>query len=143
MTSRMMRLLAAILVGILAISGCNKTTGPQETDDTITILSVTPNAGLIPDTETDFTVVIEYELVSTDSGEVNIGFNSVEVGRYQMIEEASALVTSGTGEHQFNISVLVKDWGNEGDFEVFVNLSEHPHGFTWTPLAWDTWTLTF
>ena len=143
MLFKMSRFLVLALVGILAVTGCNKATGPEETDDTITIILVTPDSGLNPGQATDFAVTVEYELVSADSGELNIGFNSVEIGRYHLIEEAAALIAAGTGQHQFNVSVITKDWGDDGDFEVYVNLSEHPHDFIWTPLATDIWALIF
>ena len=60
-----------------------------------------------------------------------------------MHSAAKALVDKGPGEHQFNVTVVPKDWGAAGDFEVYVNLSEYPHGPTWTPLAIDIQVLTF
>jgi hypothetical protein len=139
--------LVLIFVGalVLAISGCSgdNNTGPDKMDNTISIKLVTPDSGLNADVVTDFVVTVEYELASVDSGELYIGFNSVEVGRYQMINDATALVANGSGEHQFNVTVVTKDWGTDGDFVVYVNLSEHPHESTWTPLATDIRVLTF
>ena len=145
MLSKMMSFLVLTLVGVLAVSGCggDNGTGSDQMDDTISIQSVTPDSGLDADTETDFVVTVEYELVSSDSGELGIGFNSAEVGRYHMHSAAKALVDKGPGEHQFNVTVVTKDWGAAGDFEVYVNLSEHPHESVWTPLATDSQALTF
>ena len=84
---------------------------------------------------------MQYELVSAESGELGIGFNSVEAGRYQMIVDAKTVIAQGSGGHTFNVSVVTKDWGDE-DFVAYVNLSEYPHEHTWSPLATDTEVLT-
>lgn len=115
-----------------------------EVEDSINIKSVSPSSGLVDGADTDFTVVIEYTLVSKDSGEVMIGFNNGDsVDTYTMISDATAIVDKGSGEHTFNVTVRVKDWGSRGDFRVYVNLSEHPHPFSWSPLASDTQVLSF
>ncbi|MCJ7581928.1 MAG: hypothetical protein MUP98_15550 [Candidatus Aminicenantes bacterium] len=132
------------LVGSLIFVSCNKNpTGPEVLSDNITIKSVTPNSGLTPGIVTAFVVNIEYELASKDSGEVNVGFNTAEVGRYAMITGAKSLIAKGSGVHQFNVSVVTQDWGGAGDFSVYVNLSENPHPASWTPLATDILVLTF
>jgi hypothetical protein len=145
MLTPLRRFLIVSLIGFLVFSGCQdeKVTGPEESGDSIRIISVTPESGLTPNTVTEFVVSVEYELVSKDSGEVMIGFNTDEVGRYRMISEATVLVAKGSGDHQFNVSALARDWGTAGDFSVYVNLSEHPHGVSWTPLATDIRVLTF
>jgi hypothetical protein len=149
MSSQLSRFLVLALVGTLVIAGCSgdgstgTDNGTDNKDDTISIETVTPNSGLTPDVSTDFVVNIEYELASADSGELSVGFNSVEVGRYQMIVEAKVFIAKGSGEHQFNVTVFPKNWGAAGDFVVYVNLSEYPHGPSWTPLATDIRVLTF
>lgn len=60
-----------------------------------------------------------------------------------IISSAEFLVVKGSGEHEFNVRALARDWGGAGDFRVYVNISEHPHGHTWTPLTTDTRVLTF
>lgn len=136
--------LIVTLVGLLTFFGCGdeNATGSEENSDAISIKSVTPDSGLTPGIVTDFVVIVEYELTSVDSGEVMIGFNTVEVGRFSMISGATALVVKGSGEHQFNVSTVPKDWDVAGDFKVYVNLSQHPHGPSWTPLATDILVLT-
>ena len=71
-----------------------------------------------------------------------VGFNTDEVGRFTIISDATVLVTRGSGEHQFNVTAVPKDWGATGDFKLSVNLSEHSHGPSWTPLAIDIQVLT-
>jgi hypothetical protein len=117
---------------------------PTEVGDSISIKSVFPSSGLVDGAETNFTVVIEYTLVTKDSGEVMVGFNNGDsVSTYTMISDATAIIDEGSGEHTFNVTVRVKDWGGRGDFKVYVNLSEHPHPFSWSPLASDTQALSF
>jgi hypothetical protein len=133
------------MVGVLAVFGCHddKSTSVKKPVDTIVIRSVKPDSGLDPGVVTNFVVDVEYELASADSGEVGIGFNTDEVGRFVMISDAKVLIAEGAGERQFNVSTVTRDWGETGDFQVLVNLSEHPHGPAWTALAGDTWVLTF
>ncbi len=76
-------------------------------------------------------------------GELALGFNSVDIGLFHMINATMFVVEEGSGSHQFSASVVVKDWGAEGDFQAYVYLSEFPHGNPWTPLATDTEVLTF
>ena len=145
MLAKMRWFLFVTLVGLLTSFGCSDedTAGPvQENSDTITIKSVTPNSGLSPGIATDFVVIVEYELVSADSGDVMIGFNTNEVDRFAMISNATALVLKGSGEHEFNVNVMPVDWDVAGDFKLYVNLSEHPRGLSWTPLATDIQVLT-
>lgn len=117
---------------------------PAEVEDRISIQSVSPNSGLVDGADTNFTVVIGYTLVTKNSGEVMIGFNNGDsVGTYTMISDATAIIDKGSGEHTFNVTVRVKDWGGRGDFKVYVNMSEHPHPFSWSPLASDTQAIGF
>lgn len=144
MLTKMRWFLIVTLIVLLTFLGCSddNATGAEENGDDIIIKSVTPDSGLIPGIVTDLNVIVEYELVSADSGEVMVGFNIDEVGRFRMISGATALVVKGSGEHQFNVTIVPKDWGDTGDFKVYVNLSEHPHGPSWTPLATDIRVLT-
>ena len=143
MLAKMRWFLRVILVVLPVFLGCGdeNVTGSEE-DDSISITSVTPNSGLTAGIVTDFVVIVEYELVSADSAEVMVGFNTDEVDRFRMISDATALVVESSGEHQFNVTTVPKDWGALGDFMVYVNLSEHPHESSWTPLATDMLVLT-
>jgi len=147
MVTKIYRFLIAGLIGMLIVFGCKKETptdpGGTTYPDTITIISVNPNTGLNAGVATPFVVNVEFELISSDSGEVMIGFNTNVVGSYQMLSAASEFVDKGTGQHQFNVNVVPVDWGADGDFKVYVNLSEHPHGITWRPFATDQQVLTF
>ena len=61
MLSKMRIFLILSFVGVLAISGCggDNGTGSDETGDTISIQSVTPDSGLNANIETDFVVTVE------------------------------------------------------------------------------------
>jgi hypothetical protein len=73
-----------------------------------------------------------------------IGFNNHnEIESFRMISEATQIIKKGHGTHTFNVDAIAKDWGDEGDFKVYVNLSEHPHPSTWKPLASDNKILVF
>lgn len=136
MLSKMRWFLIVIMVGLIVFFRCGEknSTKPEENGDAISIKSVTPESGIVPGIVTDFVITVDYELASKDSAEVMVGFNTDEVGRFVMISDATALVVKGSGEHQFNVTSV---WGDAGDFKVYVNLSEHPHGPSWTPLAID------
>ena len=135
-----------LIIGILSFvifQSCEKENGSEELEDNIEIISVSPSSGLVDGEDYDFTVTVEYNLASVDSGLLMIGFNTEEAGRYFMISEASTIVDKGSGTHTFNVTVTAKDWLAEGDFQVFVNLSEYPHPSEWTPLSSDVEVLSF
>ncbi|UCE41330.1 MAG: hypothetical protein JSV17_18175 [Candidatus Aminicenantes bacterium] len=145
MFTKMHWLFTPTLAVLLILFGCKgkNPTGPEEQSDSISINSVTPNSGLTPGIITAFVVNVEYVLASKDTGELNIGFNTDIVGSYTLLTAAKALVSKGSGAHQFNVTIVTKDWGAAGDFSVYVNLSESPHEPSWTPLATDIRKLTF
>jgi hypothetical protein len=104
----------------------------------ITITSVTPSTELIPNENTTFAVTVAYSFSGISQAEIGIGFNTgEEVEIFQMIDEASHIVTDLVGTHTFEVSSMVKDWGEDGDFKVYVNISEVNHESSWTPLDFD------
>ena len=135
-----------LIFGILSFTifqSCEKENGSEELEDNIEIISVSPSSGLVDGVDYDFTVTVEYNLASVDSGLLMIGFNTVEVDRFRMISEASVIVGKGSGTHTFNVTITAKDWLADGDFQVYVNLSENPHPSQWTPLSSDAEPLSF
>ncbi|MCK4797004.1 MAG: hypothetical protein KAT05_06455 [Spirochaetes bacterium] len=112
--------------------------------DSIIITSVIPNSGLVDKENTSFTVIVEYNLGSSEYGELDIGFNNNEsdINIYSMLD-VDKIVNKGSGNYTFEVFAIVKDWESQGDFEVFVYLSEHPHDSLWSPLESDTQVLTF
>jgi len=135
-----------LIIGILSfviLQSCEKENGNEELEDNIQIISVSPSSGLVDGVDFDFTVKVEYDLASVNSGLLMIGFNTVEVNRFRMISEASTIVDKGAGTHTFNVTATAKDWLADGDFQVYVNLSENPHPSEWTPLSTDVEPLSF
>ena len=135
-----------IIIGFLSLImllGCEKDTDIDKEIDIIEIISISPSMLLVDGVEYNFIVNIEYDLVTVNSGMLMIGFNTEEIGSFYMLSEATEIVSKGSGVHTFDVTTIAKDWMSEGDFEVYVNLSENPHPPTWTPLASDMMTLSF
>lgn len=86
-------------------------------EDVVFIKSVDPSTGLVHNVSTDFTVIVEYCLVSFDEGEICINFNDGD-SLYDYSTKGVEQVTEGTGEHTFNVTATPKDWGEGGYFEV-------------------------
>jgi len=87
--------------------------------DYIKILSVTPDSGLIDGVNTDFEVVVEYKLVSSKRGGINICFNNgKELENYYASTRNHISVDKGTGTHIFNVSEKPKNCGSLNDFKV-------------------------
>jgi hypothetical protein len=127
------------MVVVMSIVSCS-TNGEI---DSITIVSVSPNSGLANGANYDFTVVVDYELMTKDQGELDIGFNNgSDINSYIMLG-VDQIVNQGSGQYMFNVFATAKDWGLAGDFGVFVYISEYPHGVQWTPLDSDIMILTF
>ena len=137
----------SMLIVFAAILGCDINKGPDPTVpaiDSIEIISVSPNSGLVDGQDYDFVVDVQYVLVSLSQGELQIGFNNgSSINSFIMITSADFVVNAGSGNHTFYVNTAVKDWGTSGDFQVYVNLSEYPHGTTWIPLANDRQALYF
>lgn len=116
-------------------------------EDFINIISVTPDSGLIDGVDTDFTVVVEYNLASSDEGELSIGFNDLYNGEgnpdnHWMFCDARYYINKGSGMHEFNVIRKPKDWGSEGDFNVWACIDEIPEIDNWL-LDCDEKILTF
>lgn len=112
-------------------------------EDEIKILSITPTTGLIDGEYVTFTVKVSYKLITSSEGTLDVGFNNDEVGIiYSIMIGEDKVVSAGSGEHTFIVTAKVKDWGIEGDFHVYVNLSEGAtQSGSWSPLASDDYVL--
>ena len=116
-------------------------------EDFINIISVTPDSGLIDGKNTNFSVVVEYNLATSDNGELSIAFNNLlnnegNPGNHWVITNASYYINKGSGIHEFNVVVTPKDWGSEGDFNVWACIDEIPQITNWL-LDCDEKILTF
>ena len=130
-------------LSFLIFQGCEKDTDKEENIDSIEIISVSPSKELEDGVEYNFNVEIEYDLITVNSGILMIGFNTEDIDSYLMLSDASVVVDKGAGNHTFLVTVKAKDWMGDGDFIVYVNLSENPHPPTWSPLNSDEMSLNF
>ncbi|PKP58970.1 hypothetical protein CVT91_07580 [Candidatus Atribacteria bacterium HGW-Atribacteria-1] len=135
--------ISMIFVVFLLTTGCggSPTTPPIE-EDFINIISVTPNSGLIDGVDTNFKVVVEYNLYSSNQGILQICFNDESINSYGVVENANFYVYKGNGTYEFNVTVKPKNWGSQGDFKVLVILDEVPWVSNYA-LASDKKILTF
>jgi len=117
---------------------------PSISDDFIKIISVTPSSGLIDGVDTEFKIVVEYNLFSSKEGLLQIGFNNQEsINSLIMVKDTHFLAYKGyVGTNEFNVTVKPKNWGSQGDFRVFVLLDETPQVSDYF-LATDIKILTF
>ena len=100
---------------------------PPISDDFINIISVTPDSGLVNGVDTEFNVVVEYNLFSFKEGLLQIGFNNQEaINSFRDVKDTYFLVCKGNGTYEFNVTVKPKNWGSKGDFLVIVSLDEIP-----------------
>jgi hypothetical protein len=87
--------------------------------DYIKILSVTPDSGLIDGVDTDFEVVVEYKLVSSKRGGIDVSFNNGKnPDNYYASTRNYICVDKGSGTHIFNVSEKPKNWGSLNDLKV-------------------------
>ena len=140
--------LSLTLSAVIGLAGCggSSTTPPIE-EDFINIISVTPDSGLVDGEDTDFTVMVKYNLASSNEGELSISFNNLlnnegNPGNHWNITSANYYINKGSGNHVFNVTIKPKDWGDEGDFSVWVCMDEVPEIDNWL-LDCDEKILTF
>jgi len=142
------RILASLIFSFFALSllsGCKgKEDDPAPTpQSTIKIISVTPSTGLVDGQSTSFDVEVEYNLKTSDQGELNVGFNTNSPQVYSMDISASHVVARGTGTYTFTVTATPKNWGGTQRFQAYVNLAKYPHAPTYYPVAGDTENLSF
>lgn len=135
--------ISMIFVVFLLTAGCGgNPAAPPIEEDFINIISVTPDSGLVDGVDTDFTVVVEYNLYSSNQGLLQVGFNIDDIDGWSMVQNADFLVNKGSGTREFNVTVKPRNWGSQGDFSVLVILDEIPWVNNYS-LASDKKILTF
>lgn len=102
--------------------------------DAVSIDSISPETANA-NQSTSFTINVSYRLTSKDSGLLSIGFNTSEVGSFDMISSQTYTVGKGSGNHTFTVTTTPVDWGTAGTFQAYVNLSDNPRSIPWVPLA--------
>jgi hypothetical protein len=112
---------------------------PKETFiDGVKILKVTPEK-LKADVEQDVVVSVQYDLLSRDKGEINLGLSGGMGNGYEII--TSKVIEIGQGTVELRAKVIPKKLRNLPIDRISVNLSEYPHSTPWVPLAGDTITV--
>lgn len=99
----------------------------------IKILSVTPDNNLISGSDTTFKVTVNYSFDGINQAIIYLGFNNEEVNRYSICDEK--MVTEKSGQCTFLVTTKVKDWGSQGDFLAYANISQYPHPDDWSPIT--------
>ena len=117
---------------------------PSILDDFINIISVIPDSGLTDRVDTNFKIVVKYNLFSSTEGTLEISFNTDVVDEWSPIWDAKFLVNKGSGTHEFNVTVKPRNWRSQGDFSVSVGLWKVPFVIgEHNNLDWDRKILAF
>ncbi len=137
-----------MLLGCLtffAVQSCKKDDVTKNTKDSIKILTISPTSGFTDGQVVNFVVTVSYNLASKQTGTLMMGFNNGgSVASSVIIADSKKVINSGSGKYTFNVSATAKNWGSQGDFTAYVNLSENPIPTpSWTPLANDWYILKF
>jgi hypothetical protein len=101
----------------------------------IEVISVEPDKDLVPDEETEFKIIVDYEFDGIDEAVIYVGFNTEQVDGCKLV--GRHVVKEKVGSHTFKVKALVKDWGENESFVAYVNISEYPHPYSWNPLDTD------
>jgi hypothetical protein len=133
----------AFIFAVLSISMivCCGNPAEQQTSpltDQIQITSVIPDSLLVADSLTLFLVNVNYEINSTDSATLSIGFNSSNPNSFSMIPYADTTIVKGKGTHTFSAMIAPKKWASGIPFIVYVNIAKAPKLSMYIPLASDT-----
>ncbi|WP_170270134.1 S-layer homology domain-containing protein [Heliorestis acidaminivorans] len=101
----------------------------------INIISVTPDVATAGE-NTSFQVEIAYSFEGMERASLNVGFNTTNLNTYRMF--GSFKTSEKSGFHTFDVTdIPVKDWGDEGSFQVYVNILEDIVTDYWTVIAFD------
>jgi len=77
--------------------------------------------------DTNFKVVVKYNLFSSNEGLLQVAFNNQEsINSIRFVKDTHCIVYKGSGMYEFNVTVKPKNWGSQGDFRVLVTLDEIP-----------------
>jgi len=114
---------------LFIVFGCNKTEKPTEpivAADKINIVTSDPDTLLVADSLTLFKVNVNYELNSTDSAIISIGFNTSDPNSYSMSSYADTTIKKGSGTCVLSALITPKNWGNGIPFVIFVGMTKAP-----------------
>ena len=80
-----MKKVLLVLFSVVLLSSIFQACNLEAPAGSITILSVTPNSGLVDGVATDFTVEVEYSLSNTTQAELMVGFNTSDVDVFAIV----------------------------------------------------------
>lgn len=133
---------ALLACGLLLLAACEMSRQDVETGDWVEIKSVTPRHLKSGDR---LLVAVDYELVSSDYGDLDIGFNTgTDPEWYIFVSNATETVAAGaTNSYEFNVPISVTNWPSDAVCSVYVSLSVPLHSTPWQPLADTTAVIDF
>jgi hypothetical protein len=118
--------------------------------NSLKILSVSPGSNIQSGVATDFDVEVAYHYETGDSIEINIGFNSDELGMFPGNASAGYLVINSntlyahTDTVNFVVNATVINSGPAGSyFRCFANMAKLPHSSPYSPILGAERTLSF
>ena len=109
----------ALPTGLILACGEDPAGPAPEPPDTIIILSVDPDSGLVDGADTAFEVTFQYELTTNVQASIDISFNNIFSARH-LSPVSTITVDRGEGELTAQVAARAKDWGDEGDSLVGV-----------------------
>jgi hypothetical protein len=107
---------------------CNTATSsllPKRSDN-IQIVSVVPDSLLVADSITMFYVRVNYDLMSSDSAVLKLGFNDYDSVGYTVEPAFDTTIMRGSGAHLFVRWVTPTKWASGTPFKVIVNMVRAP-----------------
>jgi hypothetical protein len=107
-------------------------------EDGLRIKSITPDR-FVEGQPVIVEVVVSYELVSREAGEINLGFSQGRANAYS--SSVKQQVSAGQGEIVIRGRVVPKRTGNLPFMKIHVNMAEFPRRPRFTPLASDAETV--
>ena len=137
-------ILAIVLVFGMAVIGCDNDPdngGGNDDVDSVIIKTVTPNASLIDGVDQQFIITVDYKLLTLEQGRLDIGFNTDQLNSYRVFNKE--IVSKGNGTRTFNLSVRLKNWFPDGEFQVRAYLAPPALTEGSRALAWDSKILSF
>jgi riboflavin synthase alpha subunit len=99
----------------LSFSADDTFTDYQEQDDSIRVVSISPDSGLSDGRDQEFTVEIEYDLSTQTEATIWLGFNSLEEPEaFTILEIENDVVAKGHGTKTYTVTERTKDWSSIG-----------------------------
>ena len=127
----------SIQTGSIVKRGDNVAITVSEGTDYVKILSVTPSSVENKGDRATFTVTIKYSLNAKEQGIIYLGANTSREDTSHL--QTQTIVSKGSGTVTLNMTITTaRNW----DTEIYVNLSEYPHSWSWSPIDWTTYRIT-